>query len=94
MGHEKKTKQGNKQWVVEGLKRTPRRSAPKRGINSRSKKVVSMEGGRYAVDFSGRRMKRLSSSLMSGASSSSLSPVVSGYLDTARTSSVKRMMAR
>lgn len=88
VGHEKKTRRGNKQWVVAGL--TPRRRLPSRR-NSLTKHLVSFNGGRYTMDYSGRRLKRLSTS---SSQLACLSPAISGYLGGMASSSVKRMKAR
>lgn len=92
----------NKQWVngqhtPSWGKRSafPRRSVPGRCLTkwTSSSSVVSMDGGRYRVDPSGKKLKRVlssSSSLIGGV----ISPAISGYLQTARNSFVKRKMAR
>ena len=54
VGHEKKTKRGNKQWVVDGL---VRRKIPRTKCTSA---LVSIDGRRYAMDHTGKRLKRLS----------------------------------
>ena len=90
IGHEKKTKRGNKQWVVAGL--TPvRRLSRRRTPKSRQRgSVVAINGGRYTMDSSGKRLKRLSTSSLT-----CLSPAISGYLGGgAMNTSVKRIMAR
>lgn len=90
VGHEKKTKRGNRQWVVAGL--TPRRRVSRR--NSRTKhrpSLVSFNGGRYTMDYTGRRLKRLSTS---SSQLACLSPAITGYLGGMASSSVKRMKAR
>ena len=58
-----------------------------------SSSVVCMDGGRYRLAPTGKKLKRLltlSSSLINGG----FGETVSGYLKTARNSSVKRKMAR
>lgn len=91
IGHEKKTKQGNRQWVVAGL--TPARRVVRKTPRSRLKSsLVTFNGGRYRMDRSGKRLKRLSTS---SSQLAGLSPAVCDYLGgVAKNSSVKRMMAR
>lgn len=89
LGHEKKTKQGNKQWVVAGL--IPRRSLRKTPRVRLKSSLVSFSGGRYTLDSSGKRLKRLSTSSQLAA----LSPAISDYIGgVARNSSARRIMAR
>ena len=60
----------------------------------RPSSVVCIDGGKYSVDPTGKKLKRLSLSSSSFLGSSGLSASVSGYLGTARTSFIKRKMAR
>ncbi len=63
VGHEKKTKQGNKQWVAGSV--TPSRKGVRKRRVSKSKgksSLVSISGGSYTMDSSKRRLKRLSTS--------------------------------
>ena len=98
-GHEKKTKQGNRQWVVASLSRyhhAPfrRRVASVRNRRSSLSKssLVCLDGGRYALSSSGKKLKRLSTS--SASHLATHSPAISHYLGGVANSSVKRMMAR
>ena len=87
-GHEKKTKQGNKQWVVAGL-------VPKRTTRRRSRiksSLVSFSGGRYSLDATGKRLKRLSTS--SSSQLAALSPAISSYIGGVARNSSRRLMAR
>lgn len=90
VGHEKKTKHGNKQWVVAGL--TPRRRVSRRYSRTKHRpSLVSFNGGRYSMDHTGKRLKRLSTS---SSQLACLSPAITGYLGSMISSSAKRIKAR
>ena len=91
VGHEKKTKRGNKQWVMAG--HTPKRRLSRR-LSTRSRhrqsSLISFNGGKYTMDHTKRRLKRLSTS----SSALLMSPAISGYLGGMASGSVKRIKAR
>jgi hypothetical protein len=65
VGREKKTKHGNKQWVMAG--HTPRRRLSQGSSRTRHRPgLVSFNGGRYTMDRTGKKLKRLSGSSFSG----------------------------
>ena len=86
----------NGQHTLSWIRRSSvsRRSVVGRSLTKwTSSSVVCMDGGRYRLDPTGKKLKRLlslSSSLINGG----FGETVSGYLKTARNSSVKRKMAR
>lgn len=90
VGHEKKTRRGNKQWVMAG--HTPKRRLSHRLSRSRHRpsSLISFNGGKYTMDHTKKRLKRLSTS----SSALLMSPAISGYLGSMASSSVKRIKAR
>lgn len=61
VGHEMKTRQGNKQWTANRQLQLAQQSLRKAALLSSARKasLVSMQRGKYMLDSSGKRLKRV-----------------------------------
>ena len=89
-GHETKTRQGNKQWVANRQLQLAQQSLRKAALLSSAKRAsfVSLQRGKYMLDSSGKRLKKVDSTVTMAAPSNTVKYHVT------MEASVKRIRAR